>query len=417
MMPSRHPRSRFRVQSLGIFTVIGALATVYEGCSDDSDITPPATDAGSDLGKGPETSSGTDATSNDTSAPDTFTVPPPDGTIPNDTGADVGVDAALDCANDDDAGNGTIPNNLRCTGLYSDWALKTIASDVMPYTPGYVLWSDGALKSRYIYLPPGQKIDTSDPDEWVFPVGTKTWKEFRLATKRIETRFFMKVPAGWVWTTYRWSADEKSATKLDVGQQNVEGTTYEIPSHDQCLTCHQGRKDRVLGFEAVSLGVGTDAGTTLQALVDQSLLTDNPPLPLEIPEDSTNIGRAPIGWLHANCGIACHNRNPNAAAFGSNLFLRVSATHLIAEAGTVRLKDLDPYVTSVNVIPNYALFASQGYKRIKPADPSKSLIPLFDETRDNDAGIPQMPPIISHIPPTTDVNALKAWITALPDGG
>ena len=63
-------------------------------------------------------------------------------------------------------------------GLYSDWATKTVASGVRQYDPGLHLWSDGASKTRWIYLPPGTKIDTTDMNEWTFPPGTKIWKEF-----------------------------------------------------------------------------------------------------------------------------------------------------------------------------------------------------------------------------------------------
>src|SRR5205807_1528788 len=59
----------------------------------------------------------------------------------------------FDCG-PDDAGDG-LPNHLRCTGLYADWDTKTVDTSVREYTPGYVLWSDGALKTRFIYLPPG----------------------------------------------------------------------------------------------------------------------------------------------------------------------------------------------------------------------------------------------------------------------
>ena len=61
---------------------------------------------------------------------------------------------------------------------------------------GLELWSDGAAKQRWIAIPPGTKIDTSNIDEWVFPNGTKAWKEFRLDGKRIETRLYEKGASG-----------------------------------------------------------------------------------------------------------------------------------------------------------------------------------------------------------------------------
>ena len=36
------------------------------------------------------------------------------------------------------------PATLRDTGLYSDWATKTVARDNLPFSPQYPLWSDGA---------------------------------------------------------------------------------------------------------------------------------------------------------------------------------------------------------------------------------------------------------------------------------
>src|SRR5437016_2932757 len=59
---------------------------------------------------------------------------------------------------------------LSKAGLYSDPASKTLASDLVYFAPTHVLWSDGAHKRRWIRLPPGTRIDTSDMDHWVPPV-------------------------------------------------------------------------------------------------------------------------------------------------------------------------------------------------------------------------------------------------------
>lgn len=412
-----------RPASLALLLALSSGMVLYEGCSSDG------TDGGSDAGAGSEAAAGPDGaqpssdagggsdvvTSKDVTTAD---VTPTDSAIVDASDAADVVDAAFDCAASD-AGDGLV-KDLRCTGLYGDWSTKAIAASVRAYDPAYALWSDGAVKLRFIYLPPGQKIDNTDVDEWQFPVGTKVWKEFRLGTQRIETRFFEKTGAtSWVFTTYRWSADEQSATRLEFGETNVNDAGYDVPATGQCMLCHQGRKDRVLGFDAVSLGASTVTGsTTLASLAADSRFTNTAmPTSVEIPNDSTNIARQPFGWLHANCGTACHNRNPGALANGTGLFLRMNAADIVGDGGTVRLKDLDPYKTSVNVTPNLAKFSSDGYKRILPNTPDKSLIPLLDGTR-NDPLIPQMPPILSHVPPTTDVTAIRNWITAMnPDGG
>src|SRR5205814_165387 len=95
-----------------------------------------------------------------------------------------------------------VPGPLRLSesGLYSDFASRTLAPRVIEYTPRYELWSDGATKRRFLLLPAGAKIDTSDMDNWAFPVGTKLWKEFRRDGFLVETRLLQKVydnPGGW----------------------------------------------------------------------------------------------------------------------------------------------------------------------------------------------------------------------------
>ncbi len=80
------------------------------------------------------------------------------------------------------------PATLQETGLYSDWATKTVAPGTLLFSPQYPLWSDGATKTRWMRLPKGTFIDARNPDVWRFPVGTRFWKEFRFG-RRAETRF------------------------------------------------------------------------------------------------------------------------------------------------------------------------------------------------------------------------------------
>jgi hypothetical protein len=396
-----------------LLALAAAALTAHEGCSSSSsgsspDASAPSTDASTT----PDTSPADDASTppSDATAPDTSA--PVDDASPTDTSVPDTSSPPFDCTNDD--GGGGLQNDLRCTGLYSDWDSKTVSSDVMAYAPGYVLWSDGAGKQRWIYLPPGSKIDNSNLDDWVFPVGTKVWKEFRLGSQRIETRMFTKLAASsWNWTTYVWSSDESSAVKNDTGKQAINGTTYEIPNHGQCQQCHNGSLDNILGFSALGLGSANAQGVTLATLKQNASLQVDMPSTVDIPEDGSGLARAPLGWLHMNCGVACHNRNPSALANGTGLWLRTSAAQLVAEAGTVRTQDLDPYKTAVWVPVGISSLAAQGYYRIKPGDPGHSAIPLLDSTR-GDPNIPSMPPLISHQVDTTDVNAVKAWIQSLP---
>src|SRR5205814_7486285 len=100
------------------------------------------------------------------------------------------VVAPFDCTAGDTAG---APQHLRCTGLYASWERQTIDPANRAYAPAVPLWSDGAQKRRWIFLPAGTRIDSSDMDEWRFPVGTRLWKEFSFGGRHVETRLLWKV--------------------------------------------------------------------------------------------------------------------------------------------------------------------------------------------------------------------------------
>src|SRR5262245_37473351 len=73
--------------------------------------------------------------------------------------ADDGTDAPTHAGTD---GPFVAPTMLSQTGLYSNIGTKTIASGVVEFEPRWMLWSDAAVKRRWIWLPPGTKINTSD---------------------------------------------------------------------------------------------------------------------------------------------------------------------------------------------------------------------------------------------------------------
>jgi hypothetical protein len=311
------------------------------------------------------------------------------------------------------------PTDLSCTGLYSDWDAKTVAPGLVQYAPGLLLWSDGAAKTRWISLPPGTQIDTSNMDEWTFPVGTKIWKEFRLpigdggAETRIETRLLWKLPPDtWYRTTYRWSDDgTSSATELTTGELDAGGTGYEVPNQIRCNECHIGRLDGVLGFEAVSLAAPGATGFTVDKLLDAGLITTAPDASLAIPGDPS--AAAALGWLHANCGTACHTGNGLAGATG--FYMRLDVATLTSVETT------NAYQTGWNV-PTVGFFipdASTTY-RLHACDPSTSCVYYRAGHRDGVGGTPagtQMPPVDSHQVDTVDLASIAAWLDEDCDGG
>jgi hypothetical protein len=333
----------------------------------------------------------------------------PDGRA-GDGGTDVRWDGALpaDCS----FGPGDEATELRCTGLYADWATKTLAPDVRAYDPGLHLWSDGAAKTRWIYLPPGTQIDTSDMDEWTFPYGTKLWKEFVVGGKRIETRMLWKRPAssigGWYLTTYRWSADESRADELTTGEANADGNGYQVPAQSMCNDCHLGRRDTVMGFEAVSLASPAASGLTMAALQSEGLLTAPPTSSLTIPGDAPTA--AALGYLHANCGTACHNRG-GGEANSIGFFMRLD----VATLGSVQTTDA--WQTGMNRSAYFALPADAFPMIFDPCSPATSAAYYRMSVRDG-VNTPyigsQMPPIASHQTDPTGLAIVAAWLNDQP---
>lgn len=208
-----------------------------------------------------------------------------------------------------------LPGQLSELGLYADLRAGTVTSEVRPYRPSFTLWSDGASKRRWIRLPAGKTIDTSDMDSWRFPEGTELWKEFTVQGKRIETRILRKVGAkesDWAAMSYAWNPAQTEATAAPDGVKNALGTTYDIPAAGTCMACHGGRPERVLGFGAIQLAhEASSDDLTLDTLVREHRLSADPKAPVHMSGDARDV--AAIGYLHANCGH-CHNSGRPADA-------------------------------------------------------------------------------------------------------
>ncbi len=303
--------------------------------------------------------------------------------------------------------------DLRCAGLYSDWAAKTVAPGAIEYDPGLHLWSDGAVKTRWIDLPSDGSadggripIDTSDMDEWTFPVGTKFWKEFVLGGRRIETRLLWKqTTSTWYRTTYQWAADESSATEQTGGALDADGNGYEIPTQGACDTCHNGRMDGVLGFEAVSLSSPGATPLTLGRLATLRWITDAPDAALVIPGNAVDV--AALGYLHANCGISCHNAGwgqANSTGFHMRLDVATLAT----------VQATDTWTTGVNQPTRF--FEEPGQLatlRFAPYDAGASCAyyrPSHRDGLDGTAGGTQMPPVDTHKVDEAGVALIAQWI-------
>lgn len=323
----------------------------------------------------------------------------------------------LDCASyfvDDGTAEGHF-SHLGCTGLYSDWASRTISSDARVFAPGYPLASDAAEKERWIYLPPEAQIDTGgegqggDLDNWIFPEGTKAWKQFSFGDRLVETRLFWKRSNGWFRATYVWSEDQSEAleytgsTGMLVEGADPGGPAYEIPPATACSRCHGGARDNLLGFESINLSAPSATGLMMEQLIAQGLLTAPPAQVPVVP--GKNDAPAALGFLHSNCGVCCHN--PRQQPGSGRLHMRMQVDELDSVESTSLWR------TAIGQHSGYQPPGESGWSRIEAGDPDRSTVVYRASVRDPVGGpyVNQMPPLLTHRPP--DLSVLRNWIASL----
>jgi hypothetical protein len=308
------------------------------------------------------------------------------------------------------------PATLQDTGLYADWATKAIRDDDLPYTPQYPLWSDGAVKRRFIHVPPGTWIDASDPDAWRFPVGTKLWKEFRFHDRPVETRYIENTAEGWRYAAYVWSDDESEAVLapergIARSVEITDGVHHSIPSRYDCRACHEGRPVPVLGFTALQLSPDRDEGAPhaepprpgdldLRVLVERGLVRGLPHRLLATPPRiaaRSSTERAALGYLYANCAM-CHNAAGPLSSLGLSLD---AAGQGGRDAAALRSAVGQP---SHFRVPGETDGRSE---RVRPGEPDRSAIVVRMASR---AAAIQMPPLGTRLVDEDAVRLIRSWI-------
>jgi hypothetical protein len=211
------------------------------------------------------------------------------------------------------------PATLSETGLFVEVSegVYELAPYVLPFQPKFVLWSDGATKDRYAYIPRCSQIDTSDMDQWDLPVGTRLYKTFTRNNSleqpvKVETRMMVRYDTSerdWLMVTYAWGAnqtDPSTVSLLDNADElpDQNDTLHDIPSRDQCRACHEVLPAHALGFSAFQLSHDL-VGENIDTLAEANTLTDPAPQGgYAVPGTATD--QAALGYMHANCGH-CHN--------------------------------------------------------------------------------------------------------------
>jgi hypothetical protein len=317
---------------------------------------------------------------------------------------DAGPDLAapIDLASGDFAFVPTGPALLSQTGLYADFATRRLVAGAFIYEVRYPLWADGAEKRRILLLPPGAQIDTHDMDNWVFPVGTKIWKEFIVAGRLVETRFLHKLQDGangWWMSAYLWRLDGSDADATVLGLENAARTTHDVPSQEYCHRCHDNVRDAIIGVSAIQLSAADGHGT-LSALAQSGVLTNPPAGEFEAP--GAGIVKETLGYFHGNCGH-CHNDGSTIVSQTVlRLRLRVSD----------QVPDLTPaYTTSINVKMYHLLNGTR--LGVVPGDPAASQL-FFRMGASGANKLLHMPPVCTKVVDYAALHTVYSWIMGLP---
>lgn len=277
------------------------------------------------------------------------------------------------------------PALLSAAGLYQDLAGEVLADGVVETTPRFPLWSDGSDKTRWLWVPPGGQIDTTDPDRWSFPVGTLAFKEFRVGGRRVETRRLAKETHGWEMVSYLWRADGTDADAVPEGVVDAFGTGHDVPDRDTCARCHDGPADLLLGVDAVQLDAAQQQALPLTA-----------PVAGDVPGDAAT--QAALGYLHGNCG-GCHR--PGALAGDRTtlwLELAVGLTDPAAAAA---------HVTGVDAPTRHEIDGTT--VSVVPGDPDASQLYVRMRLR----GLEGMPPVGSGVVDDAGSALVGGWIESL----
>lgn len=226
------------------------------------------------------------------------------------------------------------PQKLSEFRFFVDGVQQYPNTGVTPYALNTPLWSDGAEKLRFIYLPEGTRLAADGEGLLQFPVGAAIIKTFAFgegADRRlIETRVLLHRADGWVALPYRWNAEQTEATlalaggRVDLTTPAGEAISYAIPNKNQCKTCHSKDGEVIpIGPKARNLSAEWFAQMVERRAIDHvpegagtlpvwtARKADDPAAPL---------ARA---YLDVNCA---HCHQPGGGASNSGLDLRWEQT-------------------------------------------------------------------------------------------
>lgn len=318
-----------------------------------------------------------------------------------------------------------LPKTIADFNLFSDNQAQTPNEGVVPYDLSTPLFTDHAIKDRFIHVPAGTSAAYSDTEVFDFPVGTVIAKTFSYPAdmrkpdenlRRIETRILWHRAKGWVALPYLWDETATNAklavagARVPMSWTHTDGeqlsTDYLVPNMNQCKLCHENQsKIMPIGPKARYLNkdypYAEGTSNQLDKLSSVGFLHG-------MPEDHTKLPK-PIYWddpasgtlterartyLDINC-MHCHNPKGPAFTSGLDLSYYEEAAHRIG----------------IYKPPVAAGRGSAGLRfGIVPGHPEQSILLARMHSLDPGVMMPQLGRTMVH---DEGIALLEEWITSL----
>lgn len=335
------------------------------------------------------------------------------------------------------------PRKLSETGLFASTKDYQPAAGLVPYSVNAELWSDGAVKDRWIAIPGDGKIEydtvvypqpaPGSTPGWKFPDGTVIVKTFSLqleagnpeSLRRLETRILhhKRMPGTqeygeqfWRGYTYIWNDEQTDAHLADAVGVDREFTItdaqvpngrrvqkWHFPSRAECTLCHTMASKYVLGLNTLQINrdhhYGDVVANQLDTLAHLGLfdrpLPDEPKELSKLPDyrdESVPLAERARSYLHANCSH-CHRKWG-----GGNAEFQLLATLPLDEAGILGVR------------PGQGHFKLNEPRLIVPGEPERSMVYHRMRIR----GLGRMPHIASDIVDVSAIELIREWIEQMP---
>jgi uncharacterized repeat protein (TIGR03806 family) len=278
----------------------------------------------------------------------------------------------------------SFPSTLSEYGFFADGPSQRAAAGVAPYRLNTPLWSDGAEKLRFLYVPAGAKAHAAGEGLLDLPVGTALVKTFAFTAngrrRLIETRVLLHRADGWVALPYLWNVEQTEA-RLALAGARVPATTpagqtisYSIPNKNQCKECH------------ALAGAVTPIGPKARNLAPQWLtsqlaagrLDKMPQVAQMLPVWEARAQAMPKAAARAYLDVNCaHCHNPKGSASNSGLDLRWEQS--------------DPAALGVGKRPVAAGRGAGAFEfDVVPGDPDHSILTYRMESLEGGVAMPEL---------------------------